>query len=66
MSKGDANDPGRRSDDMAQPEGPSSSATGKRTYRTPALIRYGTLAEVTGNMATGSVADAMGLLMMSM
>jgi hypothetical protein len=64
MSKVDADEPTGSRERGAEAALPEPSTPGKRRYRTPALIRYGTLAEVTGNMAAGSVADAMAMLMM--
>jgi hypothetical protein len=51
-----------KGEERAEAETPAPAPAARKRYSSPALIRYGTLAEVTGNKTTGSVSDAMGML----
>jgi hypothetical protein len=46
-------------EDQSEPGEAAPARAAKKTYQRPALIRYGTLAEMTGNMAPGSNSDSM-------
>jgi hypothetical protein len=57
---------GKKREDPPEAGAIPSGKSAKKVYKAPTLIRYGTLAEVTGNMVTGSIADSMGLTMTNM
>jgi hypothetical protein len=41
-------------------DGPPASADGKRTYRPPQLLQYGSLTQFTGSTMMGGTLDCLG------